>query len=406
VADLETSVAITAQTDDLRSGMAQAADSVAAATTAISLQFAELGDAARQAQDQISAATAQIGSSLSALQTRAANLVGSVNGAMGDLAGSVASSSQFPGIAVSEQDSTADQQRLLAAAYSQQKSEIGDAASVGDISRSQEIASLKDALDVEWGLEQDFYQKKQAAAADDALTQQKLMDQQEIAYEKYLTQRERLDTEAVQASERQWQSLLQPIQRSLDSSITGLIIGTTTVQKAFSNLGQSVIGEAVSGIVGSGFSSLGKALGSGLLGGGGSEDQDFSGGVGGALGLGNLFGAGGLFGTLFRGVGSLFGFAQGGIVPSAQGGWAVPQLGPGGVLAQLHSNEMVLPANISQGLQSMIAGGGQAAPNVTFAVSAMDSQSVATFFKNNGSLLVQAINRAMRNGSPIAGMAT
>jgi hypothetical protein len=66
----------------------------------------------------------------------------------------------------------------------------------------------------------------------------------------------------------------------------------------------------------------------------------------------------------------------------------------------LHANEMVLPANISQGLQGMIAGGG-AAPsvNATFAVSAMDSQSVATFFKNNGSTLVAALNQAMRNGS-------
>jgi hypothetical protein len=70
------------------------------------------------------------------------------------------------------------------------------------------------------------------------------------------------------------------------------------------------------------------------------------------------------------------------------------------VLAQLHSNEMVLPANVSQGLQGMIAGGGPAPSiNATFAVSAMDSQSVATFFKNNGATLVAALNQAMRNGS-------
>jgi len=113
-------------------------------------------------------------------------------------------------------------------------------------------------------------------------------------------------------------------------------------------------------------------------------------------------------GSLFKGVGSLFGFERGGIVPSAQGGWAVPSLGPGGVLAQLHSNEMVLPANISQGLQNLIAApnsanaGGAGSPMVVnFGISAMDSQDVARFFRSNGSALVAAINNAMRNGSAL-----
>jgi hypothetical protein len=78
---------------------------------------------------------------------------------------------------------------------------------------------------------------------------------------------------------------------------------------------------------------------------------------------------------------------------------------PSTSLAMLHANEMVLPADISQGLQSMIAGGGSAgsggAANIMFNVSAMDSQSVAKFFQSNGSVLVAAINRAMRNGSAL-----
>jgi hypothetical protein len=78
---------------------------------------------------------------------------------------------------------------------------------------------------------------------------------------------------------------------------------------------------------------------------------------------------------------------------------------PSTSLAMLHTNEMVLPADISQGLQSMIAGGGSAGPaggaNVMFNVSAIDGQSVAKFFQSNGSLLVAAINRATRNGSAL-----
>ena len=86
MADIETSVAITAQTDDLQSGMQRAASSVEAATEAMKAQFAGLGAAARQAQSHIGAAAGQIGSTLGALQAKAANLAGSAGSGVAQLA--------------------------------------------------------------------------------------------------------------------------------------------------------------------------------------------------------------------------------------------------------------------------------------------------------------------------------
>ena len=90
--------------------------------------------------------------------------------------------------------------------------------------------------------------------------------------------------------------------------------------------------------------------------------------------------------------------AAGGIA-SAAGGWEVPS----DQLAMVHQNEMILPANISQGLQGMIAGSGVGAGGspVVVNVSAIDSQDVKRFFQSNGSLLVAALNKAMRNGSAL-----
>jgi hypothetical protein len=68
---------------------------------------------------------------------------------------------------------------------------------------------------------------------------------------------------------------------------------------------------------------------------------------------GAVAGGGGLFGWL----GGLLAFSKGGIVPSAAGGWALPSFA-GATPALLHSREMVLPAPLSEGLQSMIAQGG------------------------------------------------
>ena len=47
---------------------------------------------------------------------------------------------------------------------------------------------------------------------------------------------EKLDLQAVQTSQRTWLSLMQPIQRAFDTSITGMILGTTTLQKAVANI--------------------------------------------------------------------------------------------------------------------------------------------------------------------------
>ncbi len=75
--------------------------------------------------------------------------------------------------------------------------------------------------------------------------------------------------------------------------------------------------------------------------------------AGGTAQLGAAAAGGGVFDFL----GGLFSFGGGGIVPSAAGGWALPNF-PGARPALLHAREMVLPAPISEGLQRMIGEGG------------------------------------------------
>ena len=76
-------------------------------------------------------------------------------------------------------------------------------------------------------------------------TRQKLTEEERLAYEKFLTEKQKLDTQAAQNSQRVWLGLMQPIQRAFDTSITGMILGTTTLQKAVANITQSIIGEFV-----------------------------------------------------------------------------------------------------------------------------------------------------------------
>ena len=132
---------------------------------------------------------------------------------------------------------------------------------------------------------------------------------------------------------------------------TGLLAGTVTWQQAgiaatqtieagFVSLAETALSQAVAGplaaLLGLAAPVAGQGVGSVL-----------------GSGLSGLAGGGGLFSWL----GGLLAFSKGGIVPSAARGWALPSFA-GTTPALLHSREMVLPAPISEGLQSMIAQGG------------------------------------------------
>jgi hypothetical protein len=519
MADIETSVVISAQTDDLQSGMEAASNSVQAATEAMKAQFAGLGASAQQAQSQISAAVAQIGATIGALQSKVASLAGSVgDGVMPNLSAverggqQLGGSGQQPGgglgsgggqraaknsgataaaqggandrlqqwraelqdqladegaffrdskaeelsfwqekLALTEEGSKArfaiesniyqlekqlalqnerdslaavdSDEKVTDAAYARKKAAIQASAELGKISSKEEIAELQGMLETKWSLEQDYFEKKYAAAENDVQTQQKLLDQERLAYEKFLTEKQKLDTQAVQNSERAWQSLMQPIQRAFDTSITGMILGTTTLQKAVANITQSIIGEFVNLGVKSVTNWIASELAMTTATEAGAAARTAAEGEGLAAGLAMkalnavksiVTDSAQAFGGIFAFLAPIMGPAAAGPaaageatvmaaasgIASAAGGWVVPS----DQFAMVHQNEMILPANISQGLQGMISGNGGAgagANPVVINVSAIDGQDVKRFFHSNGSLLVAALNKAMRNGSAL-----
>src|SRR6267143_847376 len=168
MADLETSVVISAQTDDLQSGMEAAANAVRAATGEMQAQFADMGVAAQQAQLHISDATTQVGSSIGELQQKAASL----------------SESVIPNAAL--------------------------------------------------GFDRN---------------QQEQLDQEALAYEKYVDRVQALDARLAEENKKAWDNTVAPIERAIDRSVTGIILGTTTVQKALANLAQSIVAEFVNSAV-------------------------------------------------------------------------------------------------------------------------------------------------------------
>jgi hypothetical protein len=516
MADIETSVVISAQTDDLQSGMEAAANSVQAATDAMKAQFASLGAAAQQAQSQIGATVAQIGATIGTLQSKVASLAGSVGDSVipnvaadgqgpagsgqqrggGRSSGQAVKATGYSGTSAAGQgegndrlqqwraelqsqlldegaffkDSKAEEvsfwqeklalteagskarfavesnvyqlekqlavqnqrdalaaldsdEKVTDAEYARKKAAIQASAELGKISSKEEITDLQGMLETKWSLEQDYFEKKLAAAENDVRTQQKLVDEERLSYEKYLTERQKLDIQAVQNSERAWQSLMQPIQRAFDTSITGMILGTTTLQKAVANITQSIIGEFVNLGVKMVTNWIASELAMTTATEAGAAARTAAEGEGLAAGLAMkalnaiksiVTDSAQAFGGIFAFLAPIMGPAAAGPaaageatvmaaasgIASAAGGWVVPS----DQLAMVHQNEMILPANISQGLQGMISasgGAGTGGSPVVINVSAIDGQDVKRFFQSNGSLLVAALNKAMRNGSAL-----
>ena len=98
-------------------------------------------------------------------------------------------------------------------------------------------------------------------------------------------------------------------------------------------------------------------------------------------------------------------FEQGGIAPSAAGGWQVPNTGSGTIMAQLHSNEMVLPSGISSFIQNAAssAGGGGKANPVHFAysptINAPEQMNMKQMLSRHGNDMLSWMQAQFRSGA-------
>jgi hypothetical protein len=299
--------------------------------------------------------------------------------------------------------------------------------------------------------EQQRLQEKEATDYQAYLTKRQELDI------KYFEERKKAEEKAAADSKAAWDKVLAPLTNSFDAAIKGFIQGTTTLQQALKRAFEGVLLDPLlknvtNGLktalesafqgtdIGSSF--IGKFFSGTLFGGAGSKALTDAAtqtavlgtasttaaaqvtafgaaaaaataqlGAGGAVGgagaaasaAGGAASAASSSGGFFGWLGSLLAFQRGGIVPSAEGGWALPSLGPGGVLARLHSQEMVLPANISQMLQGMAGGrGGPGTANFSTSIDArgstLSSAQFSALLARHHSELGGLARNAVRNG--------
>lgn len=208
---------------------------------------------------------------------------------------------------------------------------------------------------------------------------QQYLNQKKEAVEKNSKEIQTIETNLSEQNKKAWQGLLSPISSAISTSITGIIMGTTTLQKALANLFQSILLSFVNTLVKRmvdewavaelsklNISEIYAALRTALF---GEEAVTAVGekkaeaaeiipaeGAKAAMGAAAAMAsipyigpalAAGAYGAMMELMGDAL------VVASAAGGWDVDR----SALTMLHPQEMVLPANLANVVRNAASGG-------------------------------------------------
>lgn len=318
-------------------------------------------------------------------------------------------------------DAILDGQRALSnEEISLKRAVLAQQEAMGQISKEEQLLQLKALKDQEYQIEMQTLEQKLSLMTREGVEKQKLLDQIALAKSKHNTEIIKQDTEIFNEQKSMMERALSPISNAIQTSVTGIIMGTTTMKKALSNIFQSIMGEfvafvtkktmtwlageiALTGITRM-WSGIRQALGfteaavtvatktteaTAVVGANAAEAASGAAAsqasipyIGPELAAAAFAAMAGLV----LGAKSMF---------SAKGGFDIPAgVNP---VTQLHEREMVLPAEYADTIRSMAGGASMAgAGGVNVNINAVDARGVRDLFMRHGGDLTRSLAEQSR----------
>ena len=314
------------------------------------------------------------------------------------------------------------------------------------ITESQKVALTKAALADEIAQERSIYAQELALDNLRPPERQKILSELAAAETKYAQQVKEAQLKAAADSEKAWKSMADTVAGALNSQVSGIMNGTTTMRQAFSNMAKSMMEDAakfaIKWVTEHAFAAAANitqnnAVTASALAGDAAQaaSKTASGAAGIASQAANATASIAIdgaktFGGVFGFLAPLLGPFAAGPAAGAQatvlaagaafdtGAWELPK----DMIAAVHQGEMIIPSRggVADEFRAFLGGAGFGRPTagasvggapgaravsvnpaVHFHVNANDSQSVGQFFQNNHKHIMTAVDRAVRHGSAL-----
>ena len=294
---------------------------------------------------------------------------------------------------------------------------------MGEASANEEADAQREILKRKETAELAQLQTEMANREQDLASLQEYMNKKKAIQEQYQLERMKLNNKEAEDSKKAWASFLDPIQASMASAFQGLLsasqgwgqawkgfmvsIGKTFDQQVAGMVAKWIMGESLKTQATAGsvmaqvaltaWASLKKAAIWAWEGLKYIVTEGYKAAAGAYSAIVSIPYVGPFLAPVAAGVALAAVMSMAGRISSAAGGWGKV---PGDQLAQIHKDEMVLPAQYADGLRAMLehGGGGQQPVQVTYQVSAIDARGVQQFLQAHGPALSDAVAKQVRNG--------
>ena len=117
---------------------------------------------------------------------------------------------------------------------------------MGDLSDSAYLQAMSVLMDREYNIQLKALQDKLALYEEDKKAQQKINTDIEVLTAEHANNIKKINDDVMLSKKKEYEQMMSPVTSAIDKSITGMIQGTVTMQKALHNIFQSILGEFVS----------------------------------------------------------------------------------------------------------------------------------------------------------------
>lgn len=292
---------------------------------------------------------------------------------------------------------------------------------LGDINRQQEIAAERELANEEYSAQLDSLQKQLAGQQQGSAAAGRTYAEIEKLAEQHNLKLQQLDDQTTLAIRDHWLSVLGPIQTAFSTSIQGMVLGTESWRKAEANILRSVVAEFIDAgvkmaivwtateLAKTSTTAAGAATRTTIGASAAAADKSMTASSAASSIMAKAWEAAAsvyasiaaipYIGPFLAPVMALAAAVEVGSyvsrIASASGGWW--QI-PNDQIAQVHKDEMVLPASIAQPARQFFEGGsgGAGGGEVHLHVHTLDSQSFGDYMRQNPAALTDALQTAHR----------